>query len=84
MLLVLKRITLVVKPLMPIVKEAKKLSLWQRNKTYMEPLNFKALGPANRILYDLYQQGDLGPSTLGLSIVKEIRTSEIFRICVEK
>ena len=66
--------TLVVKPLTPNVKEAKKLvSLAKKQNLYGAVEFHKRWDRQNRILHDLFQKGNLWAylSILGLSIVKE-------------
>ena len=46
--------TLVVKPLTPTVKEAKKLVSLAKKQTYMEPLNFTSVGTGRTEFCTIY------------------------------
>ena len=79
--------TLVVKPLTPTVKEAKKLVSMAKNKNLYGAVEFhKRWDRQNRILHDLFQQGDLGLPLYTWTEYSQRKSvpSEIFRTWVEK
>ena len=79
--------TLVVKPLTPTVKEAKKLvSLAKKQNLYGAVEFHKRWDRQNRILHDLFQQGDLGIPLYTWTEYSQRKSvpSEVFRTWVEK
>ena len=79
--------TLVVKPLTPTVKEARKLIFLAKKQNLYGAVEFhKRWDRQNRILHDLFQQGDLGLPLYTWTEYSQRKSvpSEIFRTWVEK